>query len=210
MEEIIMEKEQVIKVEDEGEEEEVDMKSFVKDIKDMQSRMKYATSHVHEQDQRLVGVNEKLDNYNKKVKKGEEYTDIVNKGVFSYLKDRVVGIFKSDQETLPKNDKKIIEKAKNTKIEDKKDYELTLKEDKDTGFNIVYKDEVLEDKKNVYDDDDNIIEEAINEVKELRNCTKEFKNAVKESSKLVDVTDKNMDIALNNVNKANKKMKKAY
>ena len=81
MEEIIMEKEQVIKVEDEGEEEEVDMKSFVKDIKDMQGRMKYATSHVHEQDQRLVGVNEKLDNYNKKVKKGEQYTDIVNNAI---------------------------------------------------------------------------------------------------------------------------------
>ena len=209
MEEIIMEKEQVIKVEEEGEEEEVDMKSFVKDIKDMQSRMKYATSHVQEQDQRLVGVNEKLDNYNKKVKKGEEYLDIVNKGVFSYLKDRVVGIFKSDQEELTKNDKKIIEKAKNKKIEDKKDYELTLKEDKDTGFNIVYKDEVLEDKNNDYDIDE-IIEEAINEVKELRNCNKEFTNAVKESSKLVDVTDRNMDIALNNVDNANKKMKKAY
>ena len=210
MEEIIMEKEQVIKVEEEEEEEEeVDMKSFVKDIKDMQSRMKYATSHVHEQDQRLIGVNEKLDNYNKKVKKGEEYTDIVNKGVFGYLKDRVVGIFTSDQENLSKKDKKIIEKAKNKKIEDKKDYELNIKEDKDTGFNIVYKDMVLEEKINDYDDD-KIIEEAISEVKELRNCTKEFTNAVKESSELVDVTDKNMDIALNNVNKAIKKMKNAY
>jgi len=210
MEEIINEKEQEIKVEEEDKEEEVDMKSFVKDIKDMQSRMKYATSHVKEQDQRLVGVNEKLDNYNKNVKKGEQYTDIVNKGVFSYLKDKFVGMFKSEDENLSKKDKKIIENAKNRKIEDKKDYELNIEEDKDSGFNIVYKDEVLDEKKNDCDDDDKILEEAINEVKELRNYTKEFKSAVKESSALVDVTDKNMDIAINNVNRANKKMKKAY
>ena len=211
MEEIILEKDQELKIEEEeeeeGEEEKVDMKSFVKDIKDMQSRMKYATSHVHQQDQRLIGVNKKLDKYNKNVKKGEEYTDIVNKGVFGYLKDRVVGMFKNDQENLYEKDYIIIEKSKNRRIEDKKDCELSLKEDKDSGFNIVYRNEELKEKN---DDEDEIMEEAINEVKELRNYTKEFTNAVKESTELVDVTNKNMDIAINNVNKANKKMKKAY
>ena len=46
------------------------------------------------------------------MKKGEEFTNIVNKGALSYLKDRVVGMFKSDQETLSKKDKKIIEKER--------------------------------------------------------------------------------------------------
>ena len=186
---------------DENEDEEVDMKGFVKDIKSMQSRMNYATNHVHEQDQRLVGINEKLDKYNRNVKTGEQYTDVVNKGVFGYLKDKIVGIFSRDDKKLSKKDCKIIEKAKNQPIEDKKNNEYNIEERKDNGSNII-------NQKKDDDDDDIDLDEALKEVKELRKCVKEFSSAVKDSTQLVEATDKNMDISLNNVNKANKKLKK--
>ena len=186
---------------DENEDEEVDMKGFVKDIKSMQSRMNYATNHVHEQDQRLVGINEKLDKYNRNVKTGEQYTDVVNKGVFGYLKDKIVGIFSRDDKKLSKKDCKIIEKAKNQPIEDKKNNEYNIEERKDNGSNII-------NQKKDDDDDDIDLDEALKEVKELRKCVKEFSSAVINSTQLVDATDKNMDISLNNVNKANKKLKK--
>jgi len=195
---IMMEKDK----KEENEDEEVDMKGFVKDIKDMQSRMNYATNHVHEQDKRLVGINEKLDKYNKNVKKGEQYTDVVNKGVFGYLKDKLFGIFSKDEKKLSKNDNKIIDKAKNQPIEDKKNNENNIEERKNNGSNIINQ------KKDNDDDDDIDLDEALKEVKQLRKSVKEFSSAVKDSSKLVDVTDKNMDISLNNVDKANKKLKK--
>ena len=186
---------------EEDEDEEVDMKGFVKDIKSMQSRMNYATNHVHEQDKRLVGINEKLDKYNRKVKTGEQYTDVVNKGVFGYLKDKIAGIFSRDDKKLSKKDNKIIEKAKNQPIEDNKNNEYNIEEKKDKGSNAI-------EQKKVDDDDDIDLDEALKEVKQLRKCVKEFSSAVKDSTQLVEVTDKNMDISLNNVNKANKKLKK--
>ena len=186
---------------EEDEDEEVDMKGFVKDIKSMQSRMNYATNHVHEQDKRLVGINEKLDKYNRNVKTGEQYTDVVNKGVFGYLKDKIAGIFSRDDKKLSKKDNKIIEKAKNQPIEDNKNNEYNIEEKKDKVSNAI------EQKKD--DDEDDIdLDEALKEVKQLRKCVKEFSSAVKDSTQLVEVTDKNMDISLNNVNKANKKLKK--
>ena len=188
---------------EENEDEELDMKGFVKDIKSMQNRMNYATNHVHEQDKRLVGINEKLDKYNKNVKTGEQYTDVVNKGVFGYLKDKLFGIFSRDDKKLSKNDSKIIEKAKNQPIEDNKNNEYNNIEDrKDNGSNVI-------NQKKDDDDDDIDLDEALKEVKQLRKCVKEFSSAVKDSTQLVEATDKNMDISLNNVNKANKKLKKA-
>ena len=121
------------------EDEEVDMKEFVKDMKDMNQRMNYATNHVQEQDKRLVNINDKLDDYNKEVKKGDEYMDIVNKSPFSYLKDKITGVFKRNKEKkLDKQDKQVIEKARNKqidnnndnyKIEEKNDWGVIIKDD---------------------------------------------------------------------------------
>ena len=113
------------------EDEEVDMKEFVKDMKDMNQRMNYATNHVQEQDKRLVNINDKLDDYNKEVKKGDEYMDIVNKSPFSYLKDKITGFFKRDKEKkLDNHDRKVIEKARNKQIDNNNDnYKIEEKND---------------------------------------------------------------------------------
>ena len=50
----------------EDEEEELDMKEFVKDIQGMHQRVNLETNMIHEQDQKLVGVNDKLDDYKDK------------------------------------------------------------------------------------------------------------------------------------------------
>ena len=190
------------------EDEEVDMKGFVKDIQNMKNRMNYATNHVHEQDKRFVNINEKLDDYNKNVKKGENYTDIVNKGVFGYLKDKFVGMFSFKKGDLSKKDKKTIEQAKNRQqIEDNKDKNNNgnnIKENEDIYLNGENKRENKKD-----DDDDVDLDEALNEVRQMRKAVREFSSAVKDSSELVDATNNNMDRSINNVNKLNKKMKKA-
>ena len=59
----------IIDEQDEDKELEEDMKEMVKDLKGMRQRMNQNTHHVQEQDKRLVGVNDKLDDYNRKEKK---------------------------------------------------------------------------------------------------------------------------------------------
>ena len=121
------------------EDEEVDMKEFVKDMKDMHQRVNYDTNHVQGQDKRFVNINDKLDDYNKEVKKGDEYMDIINKSPFSYIKDKITGVFKRNKEKkLDKQDKQVIEKARNKqidnnndnyKIEEKNDWGVIIKDD---------------------------------------------------------------------------------
>ena len=188
------------------EDEEVDMKEFVKDMQDMHQRMNYATNQVQEQDKRLVQINDKLDDYNKEVKKGDEYMDIINKSPFSYLKDKITGVFKRNKEKkLDKHDKQVIEKARNKQIDNKNvNYNNQEKDD----WEVIMKDG---QKKNInvkVEDEDAVLDEALKEVKEMRKAVKEFNSAVKDSNEVVDVTNKNMDNSIYNVNQVNNKMKK--
>jgi len=188
------------------EDEEVDMKEFVKDMKDMHQRMNYATNHVQEQDKRLVKINDKLDDYNKEVKKGDEYMDIINKSPFSYLKDKITGVFKRNKEKkLDKHDKQVIEKARNKQIDNNIDDFKT--EEKD-DWEVILKDKQKQKINNKVEDEDAVLDEALEEVKGMRKAVKEFHSAVKDSNEVVDVTNKNMDNSIYNVNQVNYKMKK--
>ena len=198
-----MQEQEQIEKENEEQDEELDMKEFVQDIRDMKQRMNYATYKVQEQDKRLVGVNDKLDDYNKEVKKGDEYMDVINKGIFGYCKDKITGIFKKKkdkQQKLNEKDKDIIEKARNKKREN--NYEYHINDEK--GWYVIYKGE--KDINNIKNEDD-ILDEALNEVRGMRKAVNNFSGAVKDSTEVVDVTNKNMDNSLKNVNEVNKKMK---
>ena len=200
-----MQRQEQIEKENENEEEddEVDMKEFVKDIRDMRQRLNYASYKVQEQDQRLVGVNDKLDDYNKEVKRGDEYMNVIQKGVFGSFKDKIKGIFKKKdkKEKEDKKDNEVIEKARNKQKEDNFDYYI----EKDKDWNVIYKGEKDIDKMK---DEDEILDEALNEVKGMRNAVKQFTSNVKDSTEVVDVVNKNMDKSLKNVNKVNDRMKK--
>ena len=200
-----MQRQEQIEKENEIEEEddEVDMKEFVKDIRDMRQRLNYASYKVQEQDQRLVGVNDKLDDYNKEVKRGDEYMNVIQKGVFGSFKDKIKGIFKKKdkKEKEDKKDNEVIEKARNKQKEDNFDYYI----EKDKDWNVIYKGEKDIDKMK---NEDEILDEALNEVNGMRNAVKQFTSNVKDSTEVVDVVNKNMDKSLKNVNKVNDRMKK--
>ena len=181
---------------EEDEDLEEEMKEMVKDLKEMRQGLNQATNHVQEQDKRLVGINDKLDDYNNKVDKGDQYMDFINKGPFDYIKDKIVGWFtftKEPNTKLNSKDNEILEKARNKQIDND---EVEMKEDKD--WTIIQRKEKNED---------DIIEEALKEARGMRKDVQKFTSAVSDSNKVVDITNKNVDISLNNVNKVNKKMK---
>ena len=188
------------------EDEEVDMKEFVKDMKDMNQRMNYATNHVQEQDKRLVNINDKLDDYNKEVKKGDEYMDIINKSPFSYIKDKITGVFKRNKEKkLDKQDKQVIEKARNKQIDNNND-NYKIEEKNDLGD--IIKDDQKKKINNKVDDEVAVLDEALEEAKGMRKDVQKYYSAIKDSNEVVDVTNKNMDNSIYNVNRVNNNIKK--
>ena len=207
---------------DEQQEEDLNMRNFLKDLKSQHQRVDQATAHVQQQDKRLVAVNEKLEDYNKEVSHGEELMDIVQKGPFQSLIDGIKGLFtRKKPDKLGDKEKEILNKAKNKKmdIDNYIDKEGEEEEKKETKKNIdvnnyEFKEdgdwEIIRDKnKNlVYaDDEDEAIDESIKEVKGMINSVKYFNKNVNDSKEVVEITNKNFDKSLGNVNKMNKRMK---
>ena len=205
----------------EAQDDELDMRNFLKDIKSQHQRINQATSYVQEQDKKIVGVNEKLDDYDKEVSHGEKLLDIVQKGPFESIIDGIKGLFKSKKtDEINDEDKKILEKAKNKKL----NIDNNLDEDDDINIkknfnmnNYEFKEdgdwEIIKDKnKNlVYEgeyDEDAVIEEATKEVKAMINSAKYFNKNINHSKKVINITNNHFDKSLNHVNQANKKMKK--
>ena len=205
----------------EAQDDELDMRNFLKDIKSQHQRINQATSYVQEQDKKIVGVNEKLDDYDKEVSHGEKLLDIVQKGPFESIIDGIKGLFKSKKtDEINDEDKKILEKAKNKKL----NIDNNLDEDDDINIknnfnmnNYEFKEdgdwEIIKDKnKNlVYEgeyDEDAVIEEATKEVKAMINSAKYFNKNINDSKKVINITNNHFDKSLNHVNQVNKKMKK--
>ena len=187
------------------EDEELDMRKFVKDIQGMHQRTDLQINTIHEHDQKLVGVNDKLDDYNEEMEKGDELMNIVNKGPLGLLKDKFVGLFKSNKneklEKLDKKDKKVIEEARNYNDHKELDNEWTLVQNDQSS-------KVININKHKGDEQEDIKDQAIEEVKGMRKAVQNLNSAAKNSIELVDASNNNMDVALNNVNKVNQKMKK--
>ena len=209
---------------DEQQEEDLNMRNFLKDLKSQHQRVDQATAHVQQQDKRLVAVNEKLEDYNKEVSHGEELMDIVQKGPFQSLIDGIKGLFtRKKPDKLGDKEKEILNKAKNKKMDIDnyidKEGEGEEEEKKETKKNIdvnnyEFKEdgdwEIIKDKnKNlVYaDDEDEAIDESIKEVKGMINSVKYFNKNVNDSKEVVEITNKNFDKSLGNVSKMNKRMK---
>lgn len=205
----------------EAQDDELDMRNFLKDIKSQHQRINQATSYVQEQDKKIVGVNDKLNDYDKEVSHGESLLDIVQKGPFESIIDGIKGLFKSKKsDKINNEDKKILEKAKNKKL----NIDNNLDEDDDINIkkninmnNYEFKEdgdwEIIKDKnKNlVYEgeyDEDAVIEEATKEVKAMINSAKYFNKNINDSKKVINITNNHFDKSLNHVNQVNKKMKK--
>ena len=204
---IFVEKDEEVQKDDE-----LDMRYFLKDMKNQHQRLDYATNKVQQQDKRLVGVNENLDQYNKEVTHGEDLTDVVNRGVFSSIFHGIKDLFKSKDKEEKKNklshkDKKILEKAKNKGIDDNnkinEDNNLKFKEDGE--WSIIKKDNGEINKDEKYDEDE-VIKESIKEVQSCIQSAKNLHKNVKDSIEVAKVTNKHLDKSSHHVKKAIKKM----
>ena len=85
-----MEEEEEIEKEKEKDDD-LNMNNFLKNADNQHQRVIQATKVVHEQDKRLVGVNEKLDDYNQEITYGDKLMDIVQKGPFESFIDGIKG-----------------------------------------------------------------------------------------------------------------------
>jgi len=160
------------------------------------------STFIEKQNDSFVAL-EKLDDYNKEVKTGDKYMDVINKGPLTYLKDKFFGFFSfKKSEQLSNKDRKTIENAKNKQSGDNKNNNNGYSDKDMEDWYIVGQDS------NKVKTEDDVINEAINEVKNMRANIKEFGAAVKDSTKLVDATNNNMDVSIKNTNKVNKKMRK--
>ena len=199
-----------IEEDEKQEDEKVDMREFLKDMKGLHQRVDYANHEIQQQDKKLVGVNEKLDDYNKEVNQGEDLLDVVNNGVFSSIFNGIKGLFKSKDKKkydLSNKDKKVLEKAKNkgNQINEDKN-NLGFKED---GEWSVIKKGNDEDKFKGDDyNEDEVVEEITGEFKGMTNSMKKFNQNVKDSIELAKVTNKHIDKSSQHAKKAVKKMEK--
>ena len=226
-----MKQKQIYDDEMEEEEEEIEkekdddlnMKNFLKNADNQHQRVIQATEVVHEQDKRLVGVNEKLDDYNQEITYGDKLMDIVQKGPFESFIDGIKGLFtkKKKPENLTHQEKKILNKAKNKEMKidnniDEEEEKKVPKKNNNSPNNYEFKEdgdwEIVKDKnKNLkydIDDEEEAIREATNKYKAMTNAVKYFNQNVNESKKVVEITNNNIDKSRENCNKMNDRMKK--
>ena len=189
--------------------EKVDMRNVHKDAKDLHKRVDNGNIEIQNQDKKLVGVNEQLDDYNKEVDQGEDLLDVVNHGVFSSIFHGIKGIFKKDKKNydLSDKDKKILEKAKNKGNQINEDNNnLGFKED---GEWSVIKKRNDEDKfKGDNYNEGEVVEEITNEFKEMNNQMEKFNQNIEDSKKLAKATNKHIDKSSQHAKKVVKKMEK--
>ena len=210
--------------EEEIEKDDLNMKNFLKNANNQHQRVIQATVEVQQQDKRLVGVNEKLDDYNKEIEYGEKLMDIVQKGPFDSFIDGIKGLFKRKKKTenLTHQEKQILKKAKNKKM--KIDNNIEEEEEKkvpknnNDANNYEFKEDgdweiVKEKNKNIkydiaIDEEEEAIKEATNKYKAMTNAVKYFNQNVDDSKKVVEITNKNFDKSRENCNKMNDRMVK--
>ena len=189
--------------------EKVDMRKVHKDAKDLHKRVDIGNIEIQNQDKKLVGVNEQLDDYNKEVDQGEDLLDVVNHGVFSSIFNGIKGIFKKDKKKydLSDKDKKILEKAKNKGNQINEDTNnLGFKEDGE--WSVIKKGNDEDKFKGDNYNEGEVVEEITEEFKGMTNSMKKFNQNAKDSIELAKVTNKHIDKSSQHAKKAVKKMEK--
>ena len=194
------------------ENEKVDMREFLKDMKGLHQRVDYSNEEIQQQDKKLVGVNEKLDDYNKEVDQGEDLLDVVNHGVFTSIFHGIKGLFKSKGKKkydLSDKDKKVLEKAKNKGNEINEDNNnLGFKEDGEWAVIKKGKDEDEDKFKGDDYDEDEVVDEAIKEAKGMVNSAKNFNKNIQDGIEIAKITNKHIENSSKHAKKAIKKMEK--
>ena len=192
--------------EKEIEKDDFNYKNFLKKAKDQQERVIIATEIIKQQDKRLVGINEKLDDYKQEVSTiNKELMDIVDKGIFGSIYDGIKGLFsKNTSDNLSNDEKQILTNAKNNQMkidndideeEEKKDTKKNNKDINNYEFKEVNDWQIIKEKKNFenFNNEEEAIEEAIKMYKETVNNARYLNETIEDSKKVIDITNKNFD-----------------
>ena len=204
-----MKQEQIYKErndEEEIEKDDLNWENFLKKAKDQQERVIIATEIIKQQDKRLVGINEKLDDYKQEVSTiNKELMDIVDKGIFGSIYDGIKGLFsKNTSDNLSNDEKQILTNAKNNQMkidndideeEEKKDTKKNNKDINNYEFKEVDDWQIIKEKKNFenFNNEEEAIEEAIKMYKETVNNAKYLNKTIGDSIKVIEITNNNID-----------------
>ena len=210
-----MEEEEEIEKEKEKDDD-LNMKNFLKNADNQHQRVKQVKHEVIQQNKKIVGINYKLDDYNKLISQGKELIDIVQKGPFESIIDGIKGFFsKKKPDNLDANEKQILNDAKNKQMKidnniDKEEKNAPKKNYKSINnyeFTEVDDWEIIKEKNKDYiNEEEKDTEEATKKYKEMTAHMKYFNVILKESIDVIDITNENFDKTKENNNQMNERM----
>ena len=202
--------------EEEKEDNDLNMNNFLKNVNSQEQRVNQATDAVIQQNKKIVGINDKLDDYNKEISYGNELMDIIEKGPFESIIDGIKGFFsKKKPDNLDANEKQILNDAKNKQMKidnniDKEEKNAPKKNYKSiNNYEFAEDDdwEIIKEKNKDYiNEEEKDIEEAIKMYKGINAHMKVFNRILKESIDVIDITNKNFDKTKENTNQMNERM----
>ena len=202
--------------EEEKEDNDLNMNNFLKNADNQHQRVKQVTHEVIQQNKKIVGINYKLDDYNKLISYGKELMDIVQKGPFESIIDGIKGFFrKKKPDNLDTNEKQILNEAKNRQMIidnniDEEEKNVPKKNYKNiNNYEFAEDDdwEIIKEKNKDYiNEEEKDIEEAIKMYKGINAHMKDFNHILKESIDVIDITNKNFDKTKENTNQMNERM----
>jgi len=202
--------------EEEKEDNDLNMNNFLKNANSQGQRVNQATDAVIQQNKKIVGINDKLDDYKKEISYGNKLIDIIEKGPFESIIDGIKGFFsKKKPDNLDTNEKQILNEAKNRQMIidnniDEEEKNVPKKNYKNiNNYEFTENDdwEIIKEKNKDYiNEEEKDTEEATKKYKEMTAHMKNFNRILKESIDVIDITNKNFDKTKENTNQINERM----
>ena len=202
--------------EEEKEDNDLNMNNFLKNADNQHQRVKQVKHEVIQQNKKIVGINDKLDDYNKEKSYGNELMDIIEKGPFESIIDGIKGFFsKKKPDNLDTNEKQILNDAKNRQMiidnnideEEKNVPKKNYKNINNYEFTEVDNWEIIKEKNKDYiNEEEKDTEEATKKYKEMNAHMKNLNRILEEGNDVINVTNKNFDKTKENNNQMNERM----
>jgi len=202
--------------EEEKEDNDLNMNNFLKNVNSQEQRVNQATDAVIQQNKKIVGINGKLDDYNKEISYGNELMDIIEKGPFESIIDGIKGFFsKKKPDNLDTNEKQILNEAKNRQMIidnniDEEEKNVPKKNYKNiNNYEFTEDDdwEIIKEKNKDYiNEEEKDTEEATKKYKEMNAHMKNLNHILEEGNNVIIITNKNFDKTKENNNQMNERM----
>ena len=202
--------------EEEKEDNDLNMNNFLKNVNSQEQRVNQATDAVIQQNKKIVGINGKLDDYNKEISYGNELMDIIEKGPFENIIDGIKGFFnKKKPDNLDTNEKQILNEAKNRQMIidnniDEEEKNVPKKNYKNiNNYEFTEDDdwEIIKEKNKDYiNEEEKDTEEATKKYKEMNAHMKNLNHILEEGNNVIIITNKNFDKTKENNNQMNERM----